>query len=260
MRWIQTNAYCSHWWAMGINLLSRNHAHLPENTYADLWQSIQQSCQLMPSCSGLETTHRQFSAQFGVFKPKKNFHLNPGITIYFSNSWPLLWGWVSRKNQCTAWSETRTLLCEIVLAHISTRTYPTVHMAFKTARANTNYTLHNPANQVCYELLACSNANDASVCAPLFAGQAARHKSIKTGWANRMDLGGVLSLEEALEAQLVNMTFEIRMQAWLSWSVAASRLQTRMQAVAESNQTATLLEAREVEVGQQLAPFGNWNV
>ena len=219
MRWIQTNAYCSHWWAMGINLLSRNHAHLPENTYADLWQSIQQSCQLMPSCSGLETTHRQFSAQFGVFKPKKNFHLNPGITIYFSNSWPLLWGWVSRKNQCTAWSETRTLLCEIVLAHISTRTYPTVHMAFKTARANTNYTLHNPANQVCYELLACSNANDASVCAPLFAGQAARHKSIKTGWANRMDLGGVLSLEEALEAQLVNMTFEIRMQVNMTFEI-----------------------------------------
>ena len=27
-----------------------------------------------------------------------------------------------------------------------------------------------------------------------------------------------------------------------------------MQAVAESNQTATFLEAREVEVGQQLAP------
>ena len=34
-------------------------------------------------------------------------------------------------------------------------------------------------------------------------------------------------------------------------------LQTRMQVVAESNQTATLLDAREEEVGHQRAPFGN---
>ena len=34
-------------------------------------------------------------------------------------------------------------------------------------------------------------------------------------------------------------------------------LQTRMQVVAESNQTATLLDAREEKVGHQLAPFGN---
>ena len=141
---------------MGINLLSRNHAHLPENTYADLWQSIQRSGQLMPSCSGLEITNSQFSSQFGVFKPKKEFHLNSGIRVYFSNSWPLLWGWASesRKDQCTSWSETRTLHCEIVLADISTR-HPTVHMAFKIARANINYTLHNLANQFCYELWAC---------------------------------------------------------------------------------------------------------
>ena len=44
-------------------------------------------------------------------------------------------------------------------------------MAFKTA--NTNYTLHNPANEICNGLLACCNANGASVCAPLFAGQSA---------------------------------------------------------------------------------------
>ena len=34
-----------------------------------------------------------------------------------------------------------------------------------------------------------------------------------------MDLGGVLSLEEALEAQLVNMTFEIRMQVNMTFEI-----------------------------------------
>ena len=37
----------------------------------------------------------------------------------------------------------------------------------------------------------------------------------------------------------------------------ARLLQMRMQAVAESNQTATFFDAREGEVGQQLAPIGN---
>ena len=58
-------------------------------------------------------------------------------------------------------------------------------MASKTA--NTNYTLHNPANEFCngLRLLACSKANDASVCAPLFTGQAARHKRLDTTRSTR---------------------------------------------------------------------------
>ena len=93
-------------------------------------------------------------------------------------------------------------------------------MAFNTA--NTNYTFHNPANEFCDGLsrrLKCSNANDVSVYAPLFAsaaaGKAARHNSIETSRTNQMDLGGVLNQVtfpgqvEALEAHLVYMTFKV---------------------------------------------------
>ena len=43
-------------------------------------------------------------------------------------------------------------------------------------------------------------------------------------------------------------------------AIVQNRINGGLQAVAEPNQTATLLEAREVEVGQQIAPFGNLNV
>ena len=47
---------------------------------------------------------------------------------------------------------------------------------------NTNYAFHNPgypANAFCDGLLDSSNLNDASVYAPLFAGQAAEHNTIE---------------------------------------------------------------------------------
>ena len=41
---------------------------------------------------------------------------------------------------------------------------------------------------------------------PFCQGQAAGHNSIETGQANPMDLGSLLFKEEALEAQLVDMS------------------------------------------------------
>ena len=225
----------------------------------------------MPSCSGLEITNSQFSSQFGVFKPKKEFHLNSGIRVYFSNSWPLLWGWASesRKDQCTSWSETRTLHCEIVLADISTR-HPTVHMAFKIARANINYTLHNLANQFCYELWACWAGPAPTEMTRLFVRPFCRQSGSTESTQvdkNRLNqqfgpwrctfpgrsTGGTVG-EYDVRDSYAGLTRHLLLR------VVCRRECRQLQSQIKLPRYWKHDVAREVEVGQQLAPFGNWNV
>ena len=78
-----------------------------------------------------------------------------------------------------------------------------------------NTHIQNTAIEFCDGLLDGLNSNDASVYAPHFAGQAARHNSIDTGRANTMDLAGVPGSfpGRCPFGRYMEMKFEIRTQA-----------------------------------------------